>query len=132
MKLPEDLLVLLRGASTCYLSTIMPDGSPQLTQTWVDTDGENILINTAESFQKARNIERDPRVAVAVFDPASPRRYYAVRGRVINSTSDDGAEHLEALSHRYFGGPYPGPVGDQSRIILTIAADRMSTSGLMF
>lgn len=132
MKMPADLLALLRGTSTCYLSTIMPDGSPQITQTWVDTDGENILINTVEYFQKARNVERDPRVAAAVFDPASPRRYYTVRGRVINSTSDGGVEHLEALSHRYFGGPYPWPGSDQTRIILTITADRVSTSGLMF
>jgi PPOX class probable F420-dependent enzyme len=131
MPLPEGLLTLLRGTSTCYLSTIMPDGSPQLTQTWVDTDGEHILINTVEHFQKARNVERDPRVALAVFDPARPRQYYTVRGRVISTASDEGAEHLEALSRRYFGRPYPGG-RDQARIILTIAADRVSTSGWMF
>ena len=39
MKLDEELLTLLREPSTCYLTTLMPDGSPQVTQTWVDTDG---------------------------------------------------------------------------------------------
>jgi hypothetical protein len=43
------------------VSTLMPDGSPQLTQTWVDTDGEHVLINSVAGFQKIRNIERDPR-----------------------------------------------------------------------
>jgi hypothetical protein len=28
----------------------MPDGSPRLTQTWVDTDGDHVLINTVEGF----------------------------------------------------------------------------------
>ena len=59
MDLPDDLLTLLRLPSTCYLATTMPDGSPQLRQTWVDTDGSNILINTVEGFQKVRNVARD-------------------------------------------------------------------------
>jgi general stress protein 26 len=67
--LPEPLTGLLRGASLCFISTVMPDGSPQLTQTWAGTDGTHILINTAEGFQKVSNIRRDPRVAVAIADP---------------------------------------------------------------
>ena len=39
MELSQDLLELLRRPSTCYVATTMADGSPQLTQTWVDTDG---------------------------------------------------------------------------------------------
>ncbi|MCG5468060.1 pyridoxamine 5'-phosphate oxidase family protein [Micromonospora sp. LAH09] len=50
----------------------MPDGSPQLTQTWADTDGTHILINTVETHQKTRNVRRDPRVAVAISDPQKP------------------------------------------------------------
>jgi hypothetical protein len=64
VNLPGGLLALLRQPSPCYLATLMPDGSPQLTQTWVDTDGEHILINSVAGFQKIRNIERDPRVAL--------------------------------------------------------------------
>ena len=37
MNLPGGLLALLRQPSPCYPATLMPDGSPQLTQTWVDT-----------------------------------------------------------------------------------------------
>jgi hypothetical protein len=47
--LPDDLVALLRNASVCYLATTMPDGSPQLTQTWVDTDGQHVVINTIEA-----------------------------------------------------------------------------------
>ena len=49
----------------------MPDGSPQITQVWVDTDGEHVLVNTAEGRQKVRNVRRDPRVAVNVVDPTN-------------------------------------------------------------
>ena len=130
MKLPDGLLSLLRQPSPCYLATSMPDGSPQLTQTWVDTDGEHILINSVAGFQKIRNIERDPRVAVTVSDSRNPARYFAVRGRVLNVTADGAADHIEELAQRYLGGPYPWYGGrDQMRLLITIAAHRISGTG---
>jgi PPOX class probable F420-dependent enzyme len=130
MDLPDDLIALLRQPSPCFVATIMPDGSPQLTQTWVDTDGEHIVINTVEGFQKANNLGRDPRVAVSVSDPSSPSRYYAIRGRVVNATTQGGVEHIEALAQRYLGGPYPWYGGrDQVRLILTIRADKIHAMG---
>ena len=76
------------------------------------------------------NIERDPRVALNIADPAVSARYFAVRGRVIGVTTEGGAEHIESLSQRYLGGPYPWFGGrDQVRVILTIAADRIRSVG---
>ena len=130
MDLPEGLIALLRQPSPCFLATVMPDGSPQLTQTWVDTDGTHVIINTVQGSQKVRNIERDPRVAVTVSDPSNPSRYYAVRGRVVNVTTEGGAEHIEALAQRYLGGPYPWYGGrDQIRVILSITANSIHSMG---
>lgn len=130
MDLPEGLIALLRQASPCFLATTMPDGSPQLTETWVDTDGEHIVINTVLGHQKARNVERDPRVAVNVCDRSNPARYYAIRGRVVNTTTEGGAEHIETLAERYLGAPYPWYGGrDQVRLILTISVERIHGMG---
>lgn len=130
MDLGKDLIDLLRGRAICYLATTMPDGSPQLTQTWVDTDGTNIVINTVQGCQKHRNIERDHRVAVTAADPDDPSFYFAVRGRVLSISSEGGAENIEALSQKYIGQPYPWFGGrDQVRVLLTIAADRIHSPG---
>ena len=130
MELGPELLQLLRGRATCYLATTMPDGSPQLTQTWVDTDGANIIINTVEGFQKLRNIQRDPRVAVTVADPDKPSRYFGIRGRVLSMTTDGGVDSIEALSRKYTGQPYRWLGGrDQVRVVLTIAANKIRTPG---
>jgi PPOX class probable F420-dependent enzyme len=72
MNLPEGLIALLRQPSLCFLATVMPDGSPQVTQTWVDTDGEHVVINSVRDHQKVKNVARDPRVAVNVCDVARP------------------------------------------------------------
>jgi len=130
MSMPEELLALLRQPSTCYLATLMPDGSPQLTQTWVDTDGEHVVINTVQGYQKDKNIQRDNRVTVAVAGRVDPFRYYEVRGRVVDVSTDGGVEHIEALSQRYTGGPYPWYGGrDQVRIIVKIAPERVNSMG---
>ncbi|MDX2647641.1 PPOX class F420-dependent oxidoreductase [Streptomyces sp. NPDC001902] len=127
MKPPADLLDLLHRPSLCFLATTMPDGSPQLTQTWVDTDGEHVLVNSVQSHVKTRNIARDPRVAVAVSDPDDPSRYFQVRGRVREVTTEGAADHIEKLSHRYTGGPYPWYGGrDQVRVIFVIEAESIS------
>jgi PPOX class probable F420-dependent enzyme len=126
MKLPDRFLDLLRKPNPCFLTTLMPDGSPQTTETWVDTDGEHVIINTVQTHLKMRNIERDPRVAVAVCDASNPSSYYAIRGRVVKVTTEGGAEHIDALSHRYMGQPYAWYGGrNQVRVILTIVADKI-------
>ena len=67
-QITEPVAQLLKGKNFAYLSTLMKDGSPQVTPTWVDIDkdGNSILINTAEGRIKHKNLSRDPRVAISV------------------------------------------------------------------
>ena len=130
VKLSEDLLALLRQPSTCYIATTMADGSPQLTQTWVDTDGEHVLINSVQGYVKIRNIARDPRVAIAISAPDNPSRYVQVRGRVVAVTTDGAVDHIEMLAQKYLGTPYPWFGGrDQVRVIIVIAPEQVSSMG---
>ena len=46
------------------LATLLPDGAPHATETWIDTDGSHVLLNTIVGYQKQRNLERDPRIAL--------------------------------------------------------------------
>jgi PPOX class probable F420-dependent enzyme len=128
MKLPEALVALLQTPALCFISTLMPSGSPQLTEVWVDTDGEHVVINSVQGHQKVRNIERDPRVAVAIADSENPRAFFQVRGRVIELTTDGAREHIDTLSQKYTGGPYTWWGGrDQVRVLLKIEADHVMT-----
>jgi len=130
MKLSEELLALLRQPSICYLATAMADGSPQMTQTWVDTDGEHVIINSVQGYVKIRNIARDPRVAVAISAPDNPTRYFQVRGRVVDVTTVGAVEHIEMLAQKYLGTPYPWYGGrDQVRVIIVIEPENVSSMG---
>src|ERR1700753_2342767 len=118
--LPDGLLELLRRPSQCFIATLMPDGSPQLTETWVTTDGENVVVNIVDGMQKARNLARDPRVAVNVVDPENPWRFYAVRGRVVKTTTEGGRESIDEIARKYTGAPYAnyGGTANQTRLIV--------------
>jgi len=122
---------LLREPAHCQLATLMPDGSPQVTQTWVDTDGQYILINTADNRQKTRNVRRDPRVAVNVVDPGNAYRLASVRGRVVEVTTEGADAHIDQLAQKYLGQEtYPFRTPIEQRVILKIEPAKINASGL--
>jgi PPOX class probable F420-dependent enzyme len=125
MPLPDDLVALLRAPSPCFLTTLMSDGSPQITEVWVDTDGEHVVINTFEESLKVRNVRRDPRVAIAIADVEDVRRYRSVRGEVVEVTTEGADVHINDLSHKYLGTDYPGFAGEVTRIKLIIDAHKV-------
>jgi hypothetical protein len=83
MWLPEDLVALSRRPAVCFVATTMPSGAPQLTQTWVDTDGEHVVLNIVQGMQKARNLQRNPRVAMPRAAQTRSRRCLQVHGRLV-------------------------------------------------
>jgi len=117
---------LLREKAYCQIATTMPDGSPQLTETGVDTDGQHILINTSQGRQKERNVRRDPRVAVQVFEPNNDYRIFSVRGRVVEITEDGADAMIDRLAKKYLGlDTYPMRQPGEVRVILKILPDKV-------
>jgi len=122
---------LLREPAYCEIATLMPDGSPQITQVWVDTDGDHILVNTSQSRQKTRNVQRDPRVAVNVVDPKNAWRIASVRGRVVDVTMEGADELIDRLAYKYIGQEkYPFRQPGDVRVILKIAPEKVNETGL--
>lgn len=120
VELPERVRTLLESRAFAYIATLLPDGSPHATETWIDTDGTHVLLNTVVSYQKYRNLQRDGRVALVVSSPEDPARHVAIRGEVVSMSSEGAREHIEKLSMQYFGTPYPMH-GRGERVIVRIA-----------
>jgi PPOX class probable F420-dependent enzyme len=128
MALDEDTVRLAKGKNLATVVTLMPDGQPQALLTWVDTDGEHILVNTEPQRQRARNLRRDPRVTVLIHSAEDPWDWSEVRGHVVEMVGGDEARaHIDELSQKYAGVAYRNPIGPQGRIILKIAPDKVNT-----
>ena len=86
-----------------FLATLMPDGSPQVTPVWFNTDGEHLLVNSAKGRVKDRNMRHRKQVAVALMSLDNPYRYIQIRGEVVEITEEGAEEHINALSMKYRG-----------------------------
>ncbi len=128
MPLDEDTVRLAQGKNLATVVTLMPDGQPQALLTWVDSDGEHLLVNTEPQRQRAKNIRRDPRITVLIHSDQDPWDWSEVRGHVIETVDGSEArEHIDKLSRKYVGTDYRNPIGPQGRVILKIAADKVNT-----
>ena len=128
MPLDEDVIRLAKGKNLATVVTLMPSGQPQALFTWIDTDGEYVLVNTEPQRQKARNVARDPRITVLIHGD-NAYDWAEVRGHVVETVGGDEARrHIDELSEKYNGTEYRNPIGPQGRVILKVAADKINTS----
>jgi PPOX class probable F420-dependent enzyme len=104
----DDLRALLEGANIAHIATLMPDGSPLSVAVWAGLEGDRVVFFTQSGSQKARNLARDPRVAISLTDRENPYRTGRVRGRVAERRDGEAAfGAMDALSHKHTGKPFP-------------------------
>lgn len=124
-KLSEQAVQLLRGKNLAVVAPIREDGTPQLTPVWVDTDGENVLFNTAEGRAKPRYLRRDPRVSVFVVDREDDYRWVSVTGTA-ELTTEGADEHIDDLSEKYTGRrPYASRAPGEQRLKVIVHPERV-------
>jgi PPOX class probable F420-dependent enzyme len=128
MALDDYTAQLAKGTNLATVVTLMPDGQPQALLTWVDHDGEHILVNTEPVRQRARNVRRDPRITVLIHSSENAWDWAEVRGRVVETVGGDrGRAHIDELSRRYTGEDYGRTIGPDGRIILVIEPEKINT-----
>jgi PPOX class probable F420-dependent enzyme len=127
-KIPAAFRDLLEKSTFAHLATVMPDGSPQVTPVWFDTQGAYIRVNSAKGRVKDRNMRQNSAVALSILDPDNPYRYLAIRGKVVDITEDGADAHIDALAHRYLGvARYPYRAPGEVRVIYRIEPLRCDT-----
>ena len=118
------------GRNFGVISTLTADGHPRTHVMWVDADADHLLINTEVHRAKHRDVVRDPRVTVTVWDTENPYRFAEVRGRVVERvTGPEARAHIDACAQRYLGRDYPGDIVSE-RVLLRIAPERTFCNGL--
>jgi PPOX class probable F420-dependent enzyme len=119
--LEDAIRKLATGKNIAAVTTLLPDGTPMTQPLWIDADDDHLLLNTEAHRQKFRNVQRDPRIAVAIWDSADPYFYVEVRGEVVEAVRGPEARaHIDELARKYTGGDYAGTVRSE-RVILKVA-----------
>lgn len=122
--LDDKVRRLAREANFATITTLLADGDPATHVMWIDCDDDHLLINTETGRAKFRNVQRDPRVSVVIWDHDDAYSYVEVRGRVVESVAGpDARRHIDELSQKYHGKPYSNRI-ETERVILKVAPDR--------
>jgi PPOX class probable F420-dependent enzyme len=122
--LDPDVRRVLEGTSIAHLATVLPDGSPHAVPVWIGTYGDRIVFLTGPGSLKARNLRRDPRMALSIAPVDNPFEPVVVRGRVVEWLDGDAAwEIIDQLSMKYIGAPYDRGL---ERIIGVIEPERQT------
>ena len=129
-ELHPTTLELAQGPNFAAITTAMPGGDFQTHYIWAGTDGERLFVNTEVHCQKYKSVERDPRVTLTIRDEQDPYHYAEVRGEVVQTvTGEEARGHIDELSQKYNGEPYPPDPFKTERVTLWIVPSRQTAVG---
>jgi PPOX class probable F420-dependent enzyme len=123
-ELTETTKRLLDANTFAILCTVNPDGAPQSSVIWIKRDGDDVVFSTIRGRRKTRNMERDPRVSICMYDPAAPYVYVELRGE-ITMTEAGGRELISELSRRYDGEEFRVEPPEVIRVVCRMTPARV-------
>ena len=127
--LPDDVRGLLEARNFAHVASVLPDGSPHSVPVWIGVEGEYVVFFTQPGSRKARNLARDPRVAISLVDLENPYRSAQLRGRVVGTVEGEEAlEIIDRLAAKYTDEPFPMRTG----IVFLVEPERARETVLPF
>jgi PPOX class probable F420-dependent enzyme len=114
----KELRDLIESGPLAHLSTVNPDGSPQVSVIWIGLDGDQIVSGHLPWNQKLKNISRDPRVVLSFDAPRDPavflNEHAVLRARAEIVPSGQAWDLLDRLTKVYLNpeAEFPAPRSD--------------------
>jgi PPOX class probable F420-dependent enzyme len=120
----ESVRSLLDAKNFASVATLGPTGAPQNSVVWIKREGDTVLFSSTAGRQKVRNLQRDPRISVSVYDLANPYTSVEIRGTA-EILPDDAKRLPFELSHKYLGIDPPGEKDDEVRVIIRVVPQKI-------
>ncbi|MFN8132643.1 MAG: PPOX class F420-dependent oxidoreductase [Solirubrobacteraceae bacterium] len=121
---------LLEAPNFCLVATLREDGTPHVVPTWVDIDGEDVVLNTAEGRAWIRNLRRNRNATLTVLNHENPYEYLTVRGSLSGDTHDGADEHIDRMAKKYLGqDSYPFRQPGEERVIVRVTPEKVHHHG---
>jgi PPOX class probable F420-dependent enzyme len=121
----EETVALLDGNNFASLATVNADGAPQSSVVWFLRDGDAILFSVLSTRRKARNIAREPRVSVSIYDLANPYHSVEIRGTA-ELVKDVDKQLPRRLSQKYLDTEPPAEPAELTRLIVRVTPTKVS------
>jgi PPOX class probable F420-dependent enzyme len=125
VRFDETTRKLLDGRNFATVATVNPDGGPQSSVVWVTREGDTVLLSATSQRQKVRNLARDPRISVSVFETENPYNSVEIRGRA-ELVEDPGKTLPTVLSRKYLGEDPPPEPDTVRRYIVRVIPEKVT------
>lgn len=106
MSIPASVQALIAEGPYAHLTTLNADGSPQVSVVWVGIENDELVMGHMGQWQKVKNIQRDPRVALSALgkkkNPMGLLEHLVVYGNA-RITEGGAADLLQRLARIYMG-----------------------------
>ncbi|MEU9368613.1 PPOX class F420-dependent oxidoreductase [Streptomyces avermitilis] len=120
----DSVRTLLDGKNFAGVATLGPDGAPHNSVVWIKREGDTVLFSSTAGRQKVRNLQRDPRISLSVFDLANPYVSVEIRG-IAEILPDENKRLPYELSHKYLGIDPPAEKDDEVRVIIRVVPQKI-------
>ncbi len=128
--IPDGYADLLESTALAHVATVGPDGAPQANPVWFGWDGTHVLFSQTKARQKYRNVQREPRVALSIVDPANPYRYLEIRGNVTEIREDPDFAFINSMAKKYMGqDEYPWRQPGEERVVIVVTPEHTTQMG---
>jgi PPOX class probable F420-dependent enzyme len=111
MQIPQTVREVIERGPFGNLTTLNPNGSPQVTVVWVGIEGEEFVMGHLAMHQKVKKLRRDPRVALSFlgYNTTQGMREYVVVYGNARVTEGGAVPLLQRLAPIYLepGAEYP-------------------------
>jgi PPOX class probable F420-dependent enzyme len=111
--------------NVAVVAALRPNGTPHQTVTWIDYDGDHVLVNLNTWRTKLRYLEADPRVSALVLDRNDPFRRIRIDGRVVETTKEGAYEHIVRQAGVYLGRESYELQPGEERVLVRIEPERV-------
>ncbi|WP_345493776.1 PPOX class F420-dependent oxidoreductase [Nocardia callitridis] len=126
--LDERAKELISGKAFATVATLDEDGAPHTSVVFVGLDGDTLVFSTTAQRRKARNLARDPRIGVTVFDQDNPYRTVDIQG-IAELVDDTDRVWSYALTQKYIGEPPPAEPARVRRLVVRVAPRKITGFG---
>jgi PPOX class probable F420-dependent enzyme len=133
--IPQSIRDVIASGPLVHLTTLNPDGSPQVSVVWFGIDGDEFVCAHMGEAHKVKNVRRDPRVTLSLLGPGANamglREYLVVYGTA-RITEGGAAALLQQMAHIYLGPnvEFPPPsVRSRPGFIMHVQPERYAGVG---
>ena len=126
-EVPADRLHYLTGPNFGMLGTVRPDNTPQVNPMWFEFDAESRTVRfTHTTYRgKYRNLQDNPGMSLAIFDPDDPLNYLELRGALVDTIPDPTGAFYVRLQNRYGDPSQEPPANKADRVILVMSVTKV-------